>query len=156
MINTLKPITNQPINVINDMIIYTDKISKIEYDAKSQNITYFEHGFANKNLLIAQFNSVLEFSNTNPVTSIITDFRQLQGSFKNIFSYLNEEFYPALKAKGLKCQAFIVSEDIINNYLTNELISGLLKKHQVYAAKFSTTYAASKWISSIHDAKASA
>jgi len=133
------------INNIQDMIIYTDKISTIEYDKESQNITYLEHGFANKELLIQQFKAVVEFSKKTPITSAIIDFRKLHGSFKNIFEYLNNEYYPAIKAQGLTCKAFIISEDIISNYLTKELVKDL-RKQGIDAAIFSTTKAAGQWV----------
>ena len=118
------------------MIIYKDKISTIEYDVDSENITYNEHGFAKKELLIEQLKAVLEFSKTHRVASSIADFRKLQGSFKNIFDYLNTEYYPALKAQGLKCKAFIISEDIISTYLTNEFIPMLTRPGQANHAQF--------------------
>lgn len=127
------------------MIIYKDKISTIEYDENNQNITYYEHGFANKELLIEQLRTVVEFSKSNPIHSVIADFRKLQGSFKNVFSYLKEEYYPALKSQGLRSKAFIVSEDIISNHLTNELVQDL-KKQGIHAAIFSTTKAAGDWV----------
>lgn len=127
------------------MIIYQDRISTIEYDPKSHNITYIEHGFAKKELLIKQLQTVMEFSKTNKVSSTIADFRRLQGSFKNIFDYLNNHYYPALKSQGLKCKAFIVSEDIISNYLTNELVENL-KKFGINAAIFSNTKKAGEWV----------
>ena len=133
------------INNIQQMIIYTDKISTIEYDKNSRNVTYVEHGLANKELLIQQFKAVVAFSKTTPVTSAIIDFRKLHGSFKNIFEYLNQEYYPAIKSQGLKCKAFIISEDIISNYLTNELVEDL-QKQGIEAATFSTTQAAGEWI----------
>ena len=127
------------------MIIYKDKISTIEYDELSNNITYYEHGFANKELLIAQLRTVVEFSKTHPIYSVIADFRKLQGSFKNVFTYLKEEYYPALKSQGLRSKAFIVSEDIISNHLTNELVQDL-KKQGISAAIFSTSEAAGQWV----------
>ncbi len=127
------------------MIIYTDKISTIEYDPESHNITYFEHGFANKDLLLAQLRAVVEFSKTHPIHSEIADFRKLQGTFKNIFTYLKEEYYPALKSQGLKSKAFIVSEDIISNHLTKEMVVDL-KNLGIHAAMFSTTKAAGEWV----------
>lgn len=127
------------------MIIYKDKISTIEYDEQSQNITYLEHGFAKKELLIDQLRAVIEFSKKNHITSAIADFRKLQGSFKNIFEYLNIEYYPALKSQGLKCKAFVISEDIISTYLTNELVKDL-KKQGIDAAIFSTTSSAGNWV----------
>jgi hypothetical protein len=138
--------TNNPTNTgSHSIVIYRDKISTIEYDKKSHNITYVEHGFAKKELLIDQLKTVIEFSKTYSVSSVIADFRKLQGSFKNIFSYLNEEYYPALKSQGLKCKAFIVSEDIISNHLTNELVKDL-KKLGINAAIFSTTKSAGNWV----------
>lgn len=136
------------------MIIYKDKISTIEYDAESQNITYLEHGFAKKELLIDQLRAVMKFSKTAPVTSTIADYRKLQGSFKNIFEYLNQEYYPALKSQGLKCKAFIISEDIISNYLTNELVKDL-KKQGIDAAIFSNRKSAGNWISQHNNSIAS-
>ncbi len=144
MIN-MQPSTKFSTTNARTMIIYTDKISTIEYDKESQNITYVEHGFAKKELLIDQLRVVIEFSKTNPITSVIADFRKLQGSFKNVFSYLKEEYYPALKSQGLKSKAFIVSEDIISNHLTNELVKDL-KKRGINAAIFSTTKAAGQWV----------
>ncbi len=128
------------------MIIYKDKISTIEYDEKSKNITYNERGFAKKELLIGQLKAVMEFSKTNHVASTIADFRRLQGSFKNIFEYLNTEYYPALKSQGIKCKAFIISKDIISTYLTNELVKDL-NKQGIDAAIFSNTASAGTWVS---------
>ncbi len=131
--------------ITQNMIIYTDKISTIEYDEESQNITYLGRGFANKDLFIDQLKAVIEFSKTSKVTSTIADLRRLQGSFKNIFDYLHNEYYPALKSQGLKCKAFIISEDIISTYLTNELVKDL-NKRGIDAAIFSTTKAAGQWV----------
>jgi len=128
------------------MIVYQDKISTIEYDVENKNITYIEHGFARKELLIAQLKAVIEFSKTTPVQSVIADYRKLHGSFKNIFTYLQEEYYPALKSQGLKCEAFIISEDIISTYLTNELVKDL-NKRGMNAAIFSNTKSAGEWVS---------
>jgi len=136
------------------MIIYKDKISTIEYDAESRNITYNERGFAKKELLIQQLKAVMDFSKTHHVASTIADYRRLQGSFKNIFDYLNTEYYPALKSQGLKCKAFIISEDIISTYLTNELVKDL-KKQGINAAIFSNTASAGNWVSQYNKSIAS-
>ncbi len=127
------------------MIIYKDKISTIEYDKDSQNITYNERGFAKKELLIQQLKAVIDFSKTHYVASTIADFRRLQGSFKNIFEYLNSEYYPALKSQGIKCKAFIISEDIISTYLTNELVKDI-RNLGIDAAIFSNTASAGNWV----------
>ena len=136
------------------MIIYKDKISTIEYDVDSENITYNEHGFAKKELLIEQLKAVMKFSKTNHVASSIADFRKLQGSFKNVFEYLNTEYYPALKSQGMKCKAFIISEDIISTYLTNELVKDL-RKQGIDAAIFSNTASAGSWVSQYNKSIAS-
>ncbi len=136
------------------MIIYKDKISTIEYDPESQNITYNERGFAKKELLINQLKAVMEFSKENRIASSIADYRRLQGSFKNVFEYLNTEYYPALKSQGMKCKAFIISEDIISTYLTNELVKDL-KKQGIDAAIFSNTASAGNWVSSFNKSIAS-
>ena len=136
------------------MIIYKDKISTIEYDPESRNITYNERGFAKKELLIQQLKAVIEFSKKNHVASSIADFRRLQGSFKNVFEYLNTEYYPALKSQGMKCKAFIISEDIISTYLTNELVKDL-RKQGINAAIFSNTASAGEWVSQFNKSIAS-
>lgn len=127
------------------MIIYTDKISTIEYDNENQNITYLEHGLSNKDLLMGQFRSVLEFSKKETISSVVADLRNLRGSFKNVFEYLNDTYYPTLKSRGLICKAFIVSDDIINNHLA-ELLSDDLKKIGIEAAVFTNPRAAGKWV----------
>ena len=127
------------------MIIYTDKISTIEYDNENQNITYLEHGLSNKDLLMGQFRSVLEFSKKETISSVVADLRNLRGSFKNVFEYLNDTYYPTLKWRGLICKAFIVSDDIINNHLA-ELLSDDLKKIGIEAAVFTNPRAAGKWV----------
>jgi len=136
------------------MIIYKDKISTIEYDPESQNITYNERGFAKKELLINQLKAVMEFSKENRIASSIADYRRLQGSFKNVFEYLNTEYYPALKSQGMKCKAFIISEDIISTYLTNELVKDL-RKQGIDAAIFSNTASAGSWVSQYNKSIAS-
>ena len=136
------------------MIIYKDKISTIEYDPESQNITYNERGFAKKELLINQLKAVIEFSKENRIASSIADYRRLQGSFKNVFEYLNTEYYPALKSQGMKCKAFIISEDIISTYLTNELVKDL-RKQGIDAAIFSNTASAGSWVSQYNKSIAS-
>lgn len=127
------------------MIIYKDKISTIEYDNENKNITYFEHGLSNKDLLMSQFRSVLEFSKKETISSVIADLRDLRGSYKNVFDYLNGTYYPTLKSRGLVCKAFVVSDDIINNHLA-ELLSEDLKKLGIESAVFSNPRAAGKWV----------
>jgi len=126
------------------MIIYTDKISTISYDKNSQNITYLENGLAKKELLMEQLKTVLEFSKTNKVSSVIADFKKMYGSFQSLLKFLDEVYYPTLKSRGLQCKAFILSEDIINKHLTNKLLIGL-KKLEIPAAIFSDTESAVKW-----------
>lgn len=128
------------------MIIFENKISIIEYDAERENVTYVEAGIPKKGLLIEQLKAVMEFSKTAAVTSIIADLRRQQGSFKSAFDFLDTKYYPALKARGLKCKAFILTEDIINNFLVNELV-GDLKKHEIIAAIFSDLESATEWVS---------
>jgi hypothetical protein len=127
------------------MIVNKTKISTAEYDSQNKTITYFEHGIAQNKLILEQLQAVLEFSKTHPVVSIIADFRNLQGSFKGVFDFLHDVYYPTLKSRGLKCKAFILSLDIINNYLANELVAGL-KKHGIDAAIFSDPESANKWV----------
>ena len=126
------------------MIVYKDKISTIEYDNEHQNITYLEHGLSNKDLLMGQFKSVLEFSKKETVSSVIVDLRELHGSFKNVFHYLNNTYYPTLKSRGLICKAFIVTDDLINNHLVGILCSNL-KNMGIESAVFSNPRAARKW-----------
>ena len=127
------------------MIVFTNKISTVEYDPKHKIITYSEHGIAKKDLIIDQLKAVIDFGETNSITGIIGDFRNLQGSFKNAFEFLNTEYYPLMKERGLICKAFVVSEDIINNHLANNLIESL-EQHGIKAALFSTTQEASTWV----------
>ncbi len=127
------------------MIIFKNKISTIEYNEVNKLIVYTEHGIAKKDLIIDQLKAVIEFSKTNSITCIIADFRKLQGSFKKAFKFLNTEYYPTMKVRGLLCKAFVVSEDIINNHLANDLI-GSLEKHGIKAALFSDTKKAFSWV----------
>ncbi len=129
------------------LIIYEDKISTIKYDAKSQNVTFVEDGLARKELLLAQLKAVLVFSETHPVLSTIFDFRKLFGSFKNTFDFLNTEYFPTLKSQGLKCKVFVISDDIINTYLSNELVINIRKQHDIPAKIFANTEDAEEWIS---------
>lgn len=127
------------------MIIFQNKLSTVEYDAEREMITYLQHGITKKKLLLEQLEAVLKFSKTSPVTSVIADIRNQLGSFKSVFNFLDNEYYPTLKSRGLICKTFIVNEDIINNFLANEIISGL-NKHGIEAAIFSDSDLASEWI----------
>jgi len=127
------------------MIIFKNKISTIEYDKANKLITYTEHGISKKELIIDQLKAVIEFSKSNSITCIIADFRNLQGSFKNSFEFLNTKYYPKMKARGVVCKAFVVTEDIINNHLANGLIDDL-EQHGIKAALFSDTEKAFKWV----------
>lgn len=127
------------------MIIFQNKLSIIEYDVVRKLITYLQNGITKKELLLEQLKAVMEFSKISPVTSVIADLRNQQGSFKSVFDFLQTEYYPTLKSRGLLCKVFILNEDIINNFLVNELISDL-NKHGIEAAIFSDPDLASEWI----------
>jgi len=127
------------------MLVFENKISSINYDEKHKLITYTEHGISKKELIIDQLKAVIEFSESNSITGIIADFRNLQGSFKNTFEFLNTKYYPIMKARGLICKAFVVTEDIINNHLANNLID-TLAYHSIKASLFSDTQKAHNWV----------
>ena len=127
------------------MLVFENKISSIEYDEKHKLITYTEHGISKKELIIDQLKAVIEFSETNSIIGIIADFRNLQGSFKNTFDFLNNQYYPIMKTRGLRCKAFVVSEDLINNHLANNLIDSL-EQHGIKAALFSDSQKANNWV----------
>lgn len=127
------------INLAND----TQIISNFDSNTGILHTEY--SGFFNLDLALNYFHLVEEFAKSNALKGAINDLTNLTGSYNKVIEYLKNENFPKLKKLGLQSEAFIISDDIIIEYLTDKL-SEILKTEQIKAGVFKDYKDAQSWM----------
>jgi hypothetical protein len=100
--------------------ISNEKQAKSTYDSETGIIQTEYSGLFNIEIAMNHFRLVEKFAETHPLKGVITDLTKLSGSFNKVIGYLDSEGFPNIKKTGLQSEAFIVSDDIMINHLTNK------------------------------------
>ncbi len=128
---------------------------KIEVSSTKQIYSYYEEeiqilfteykGMFNEENAFEHFHKVEAFVSGRPLLGIVADLRKLNGSYNKVMEYFKSEGYPKIKKSGLIAEAFIISDDIMINYLTEKLMS-VLKQNNVRCSCFDSEKEAHSWI----------
>jgi len=90
---------------------------------------------------------IVEFYKNNEVIGSVVNIKEMYGSFAKIFEYMKESYYPAAVKSGLRCQGFVVSEDLIINNLSSKL-SGMATSFKLKSKVFADRNKAEDWVKS--------
>jgi len=66
--------------------------------------------------------SQIDFASAHKILGICTDLSELTGTIAPMSGYIASEYFPALIANGLVCNAIIVSRDIFSQIAAKDLI----------------------------------
>ncbi len=87
----------------------------------------------------------VEFYKKTEVKGSIADVSKLYGSFIKIMDFMVEEYYPAAIKSGIRCAAYVVSKDLMNENLGLKLKQEA-SKFNINAAVFTSLEKAEKWV----------
>ncbi len=118
---------------------------KSYYDEHTCILSTTYSGLFNKECAMEHFHKVEDFVFNRPLLGIIADVRKLNGSYNRIMQYAKSEGFPKIKQAGLIAEAFIITNDIMINYLTEKLM-GVLKQNNIRCSCFDSEKEAHSWI----------
>lgn len=130
------------------MIIAQNKLGTTTFYKEEKILISVYKGRIDIDLGLEHLAEIVEFYKRNEVVGSVVNIKEMFGSFAKIFEYMEEIYYPAAVKSGLKCQGYIVSEDLIINNLSSKLI-GMATSFKLRAEIFSGREEAEKWIKSV-------
>lgn len=78
--------------------------------------------------------------------AVISDLRDLRGTYTMLIDYLDENLYPFLAAKGVLCNALIINSDAFIKFSTQKLSKTI---NSVQIKSFEDFESAEKWVNSV-------
>ncbi|MCB0496253.1 MAG: hypothetical protein KDC79_08955 [Cyclobacteriaceae bacterium] len=127
------------------MIIAQNKLATSTFNDDIKLLISVYKGRVNIDLALEHLANVVEFYLTNSVKGSVADLHQLLGSYAKVFDYLVEAYYPAAVKSGLKIQAYVVSQDLINENLGFRL-DDLASRFGIKSAVFTSRKEAENWV----------
>lgn len=127
------------------MIIAQNKLATTTFNPDTKLLISVYKGRVNIEWALEHLAKVVEFYNSNLVNGSVADLHQLLGSYAKVLDYLVESYYPAAVKSGLKIQAYVVSQDLINENLGVKL-DGLASKFEIKSAVFNNRQQGEAWV----------
>ena len=127
------------------MVIHQNKLATTFF-FEEEKILHSE--YAGRVIIDLAFNhlvQIVNFYRANEVLGSVIDLSKLHGSFARVFEYLNDSYYPSAVASGLRCQAFVVSEDLMIANLGFRL-TNLAEKFNVNSMVCTDRKEANDWV----------
>ncbi len=130
------------------MIIAQNSLGTTHYFNEYKILISVYKGRIDIDLGLEHLADIVEFYKENEVVGSVVNIKEMYGSFAKIFEYMKEHYYPAAIKSGLKCQGFVVSEDLIINNLSSKL-SDMATSFKLKSKVFSDKNKAEGWVKSI-------
>lgn len=127
------------------MIIAQNQLATTTFDLNTKLLISVYKGRVNIDWALEHLAKVVEFYSSNSVNASVADLHQLLGSYAKVLDYLVESYYPAAVKSGLKIQAYVVSQDLINENLGVRL-DGLASKFGIKSAVFNNRQQGEAWV----------
>lgn len=127
------------------MIIVQNKLATTTFYEEEKKLVSVYKGRVIIDLALEHLANVVDFYRTNSVNGSVADLHKLLGSYAKVMDYLVESYYPAAVKSGLKIQAYVVSEDLINENLGLRL-DGLAAKFGIKSSVFTNRKEAEDWV----------
>ncbi len=134
------------------MIISQNQLGTTVYYQKEKILVSVYKGRITIELALDHLANIVEFYKNNEVLGSVVDIKEMYGSFAKIFEYMKGTYYPQAVKSGLKCQGFVVSEDLIINNLSSKL-KGMATSFKLNSDVFSDRRRAETWVKSKMQAK---
>ncbi|MEN8248768.1 MAG: hypothetical protein ABFS32_07530 [Bacteroidota bacterium] len=125
------------------VVITDNKLCHSIFDEEHKILRTKYHGLVNKELYIEHLDKLKTLE--NPIIGSIADFRKLRGSYFKHFNFLEEDAFPAVKMKGFKYVAYLISDDLIIENVTHKLVE-ILRKLNIEAKIFTDPEEAESWL----------
>lgn len=132
------------------MIIAQNKLATTTFFDEKKKLVSLYKGRVNIDLALEHLANVVEFYHSNSVNGSVADLHKLVGSYAKVMDYLVESYYPAAVKSGLKIQAYVVSQDLINENLGFRL-DGLAAKFGILSSVFTSRKEAETWVDNYLD-----
>lgn len=102
-------------------LIGRNKDGVAEYDAANRMVSYKFDGIFNMDSTVELTKLVLKFSEENSIQGILVNIQNLTGTFTKLNGYFVNEYFPPLIARGLKCHAMVVPNDVFTKFSADQL-----------------------------------
>ncbi len=126
------------------MIIAKNKLVTSTFYKEDQMLISVYKGRMSIELARDQAESLLDFYQNNWVVRSVIDISKLYGSFAKLIEYYKMGYPTAVKS-GLKCLAYVVSEDIMSNNLTAKM-TYMANSFGVETNVFNSLEDATQWV----------
>ncbi|MEN8248769.1 MAG: hypothetical protein ABFS32_07535 [Bacteroidota bacterium] len=129
-----------------DKIEVTDnKTCYSYYNPKTKTIHTTFKGIVDLSLMKEHIANVRRLSKEDKVLGTVVDFRQLRGSFVKLIEHLGKEVQPELQARGFNTKAFVITDDLIINNLTQKL-TDTFRQQKANVRVFNDIDIANEWL----------
>lgn len=99
------------------MIVAKNKLGTTVFLQEGKILVSVYKGREDTRLALEHLVQIVEFYKNNEVLGAIVDLKEVHGSFAKVFGYMKQELNPAAVNSGLKCQVYVLSEDLITSNL---------------------------------------
>lgn len=104
------------------MIVIESKAGVTTYDPERKIIASTYVGRVKIDDALEHLKSVYAFHLKHNAEGSIVDLRKIHGSFAKLLSYVGDTYQDVIKS-GLKCSAYVVSDDLMVNNLLKKIIA---------------------------------
>ena len=127
------------------MIVAQNKLGTTVFLPEEKILVSVYKGRAITKLALEHLAMIVEFYKSNKVLGAVIDLKEVHGSFVNVFGYMKKKLIPIAVKSGLKCQVYVLSEDLITNNLGIKL-KEMSISFNLMSEVFSDRDEAKKWV----------
>ena len=127
-------------------LLYENDSVKFYFDSETRIFRANFYGRLNMNNVIEAFNFIISNPSELNTIAILSDLRELKGTFTGLMDYFEDKLYPYLNSKGILCDAIILNDDVFTKFAVKKLESAI---DYIKIEAFNNEDSAMEWINSI-------
>lgn len=127
------------------MLVAQNKLGTTVFLQEAKILVSVYKGRAHTRLALEHLAHIVEFYKSNKVLGAVVDLKEVHGSFAKVFGYMKLKLNPAAVKSGLKCQVYVLSQDLITNNLGLKL-KEMAVSFKLKSEVFSDREEAKKWV----------
>jgi len=126
--------------------IFENESSRFYYDNNTRIFKAEFFGIVNVEKILEAFGFVIKNSEKFDTLAVLTDLRELKGTFTMLMDYFENQLFPYLASKGILCDAVILNQDAFTQFSVFKLVRTI---NLLQIKGFEDEESALEWINNI-------
>lgn len=127
-------------------LLFENESTRFYYDKETRISKMAFFGLVDMPKIMEAFKFIVDSKDKLNSKAVISDLRDLRGTYTMLIDYLDENLYPFLAAKGVLCNALIINSDAFIKFSTKKLSKTI---NSVQIKSFEDFESAEKWVNSV-------